>query len=152
MKVPTDGVKPFEFRAWPLDYFVSSGALNELADKVRPFAGLADGFSLEFLLSAQEHSTIPITITPGNAAILCAFVNRHGSRAIEEPYEGQPMDVFVQEVVVPLGAQLDREDAEAERKFVEAHPEPDVILNRSLARSDSSPPRVEGTVETEEAT
>lgn len=102
----------YEFRAWPLEYFVTSGTLHELADRVRPFAGLAEDETLVFLVNAQKKSTIPISVTRENLASLSAFISRWGED-LEEQYQGQPMDTFVAEVVVPLDADLRREaDAE----------------------------------------
>jgi hypothetical protein len=99
-----------ELRAWPLHYFVSAGVLDELVDIVRPFAGLAEDETLKFLVWAQELTTTPITIRPENLAILRAFIDRYcvwgGEGSLSDEYKGQPMDVFVQEVVVPFRAKL----------------------------------------------
>jgi hypothetical protein len=105
----------YEFRAWPLEYFVTSGTLHELVERVRPFAGLAEDETLVFLVNAQQKSRTPISVTRENLAILSAFIRRWPGEDLEEHYEGQPMGTFVAEVVVPLDAELRREaDAECE--------------------------------------
>jgi hypothetical protein len=109
----------YEWRKWPLKHFVDSGALHTHVERVRPFAGLAEDHALVFLVEARKKSEVPISATLGNLACLSSFANRLGSLDdLNDYYEGQELDTFVREVVIPLDAKLQREVAESSAQEV----------------------------------
>jgi len=99
---------------------MSSGALHALAEDVRPFAGMAEDEALVFLVEAYREKSAPISVTGENVDILGRALKYCENWELLSRYDGQPMDVFVTEVVVPFDAARLREREEKREKQEEA--------------------------------
>lgn len=106
-------------RMWPVEYFLSSGALQAFAEDVRPFAGMAEDELVRFLVDAQRETPIPISVTDENLAILRGCVKELSAEYFLYRYDGRAMDAFVTEVVVPLAAEQRAKRDEYRRRHEE---------------------------------
>jgi len=116
LEVTDETTGKFVDRAYPLEYFMSSGALYALAEDVRPVAGMAEDKTLQFLVDAHKKKPVPISATNENLVIIGRALECCEMWELLSRYDGQPMDAFVTEVVVPFEAERLREWEEERKK------------------------------------
>jgi hypothetical protein len=116
LEVRDETTGKFVDRAWPLEYFMSSGALYTFAEDVRPVAGMAEDKTLQFLVDAHRKKPVPISVTNENLAIIGRALECCEMWELLSRYDGQPMDAFATEVVVPFEAERLREWEEERKK------------------------------------